>query len=213
MITKTTPQEIIICDTVAEFNSLSNIPDGIRVLCEETRKAYVVINSVPIDLVSGGGEQGIPGVDGSPGVDGQQGLPGSDGYTPIKDVDYFDGQNGDTGPQGVQGIPGNDGTQGIQGTKGDTGTAGAAGTPGTKGDTGNTGSPGTTDYTALSNKPDLSSLHAPGSDNQDLSTLVVKVTNKSLVTASLKFGLGFMNVTGVPTILTACCMGRVYNMS
>lgn len=44
-----------------------------------------------------------------------------------------------------------------------------------------TGVGGTTDYNQLSNKPDLSSLHEPESDNQDLSNLVVEETGKSLV--------------------------------
>jgi hypothetical protein len=31
-------------------------------------------------------------------------------------------------------------------------------------------------------------------------------------TASLKFGIGFMNTTGTPTIITAGCIGQAYNM-
>lgn len=40
-------------------------------------------------------------------------LVGRNGYTPIKDVDYFDGvkgDKGDRGDQGIQGLPGSDAT-------------------------------------------------------------------------------------------------------
>ena len=42
----------------------------------------------------------------------ERGLPGKDGYTPIKGIDYFDGEKG---------IQGEQGEQGIQGPKGDPG--------------------------------------------------------------------------------------------
>jgi len=85
------------------------------------------------------GPQGLPGADGADGAQGIQGLPGADGaqgpagaggYTPVKDVDYFDGA------QGPQGEPG------IQGPKGDPGADGAQGLP---------GEAGTTDHTLLAN--------------------------------------------------------------
>lgn len=56
---------------------------------------------------------------------------GRDGYTPIKGVDYFDGQMGLQGIQGVQGVPGNTGAQGIQGIQG---IRGDKGDPGSGGD-------------------------------------------------------------------------------
>lgn len=40
------------------------------------------------------GPQGIPGTVGTDGKDGAQGIPGAPGYTPIKGVDYFDGEPG-----------------------------------------------------------------------------------------------------------------------
>jgi len=55
MIIKTTPQEIIICDTIAEFNTLTNIPNGIRIICKENEKAFVRINSTLVDLTASGG--------------------------------------------------------------------------------------------------------------------------------------------------------------
>jgi len=50
-----------------------------------------------------------------------RGDKGNDGYTPIKDIDYFDGERGEKGEQGIQGI------QGIEGEKGDIGETGATG--------------------------------------------------------------------------------------
>ena len=73
---------------------------------------------------------------------GPRGLPGSDGYTPIKGIDYFDGEKGDKGDTGERGLRGNDGytpikgvdyfdgidgKQGIQGVQGDKGTDGVDG--------------------------------------------------------------------------------------
>lgn len=60
------------------------------------------------------------------------------------------GDKGDKGDQGIQGVQGDKGDQGIQGIQGDRGEKGE------KGDKGDKGDPGTTDYTQLTNKPDLS---------------------------------------------------------
>ena len=51
-------------------------------------------------------------LDGFQGTLGEylESLKGEDGYTPIKDVDYFDGDKGDKGDKGLQGIPGIDGS-------------------------------------------------------------------------------------------------------
>ena len=38
------------------------------------------------------------------------------------------------------------------------------------------------------------------------------VSSVAMNTASLKFGIGFMNTTGTPTIITAGCVGQAYNM-
>lgn len=40
---------------------------------------------------------------------GDTGEPGKDGYTPIKGICYFDGEDGLQGPQGIQGPAGNQG--------------------------------------------------------------------------------------------------------
>lgn len=81
-------------------------------------------------------------------------LEGEDGYTPIKNVDYFDGEKGDKGDpftyedfteeqlsslKGEKGDKGEQGIQGIQGVQGVQGIQGAKGDKGDKGDTGNSG--------------------------------------------------------------------------
>lgn len=97
-------------------------------------------------------------------------LNGQDGYTPIKNVDYFDGAKGDKGDkgntgdqgpkgdigntgakgekgdQGIQGIPGQQGEVGLKGDKGDKGDTGIQGPKGDKGDKGDTGNIGATPY-------------------------------------------------------------------
>lgn len=52
---------------------------------------------------------------------GADGQPGKDGYTPVKGVDYFDGE---PGKDGQDGQPGKDGKDGADGAKGDPGTPG-----------------------------------------------------------------------------------------
>lgn len=66
-------------------------------------------NSPWQDVVALVGPQGQPGKDGEQGPQGVQGEPGKDGYTPVKGVDYFDGEKGEQGIQGIQGEPGKDG--------------------------------------------------------------------------------------------------------
>ena len=73
------------------------------------------------------GDQGQDGQDGKPflytdftpeqldALKGNQGEKGADGYTPIKGVDYFDGERGERGEKGDQG------EQGIQGIQGEAG--------------------------------------------------------------------------------------------
>ena len=52
------------------------------------------------------------------------GKDGKDGYTPVKGVDYFDGEQGIPGDQGIQGEQGPQGEQGIQGIQGEKGEDG-----------------------------------------------------------------------------------------
>ena len=107
---------------------------------------------------------------------GPRGLPGKDGYTPIKGIDYFDGEKGDqgevgpkgdkgdVGPKGDKGDTGEQGTRGLQGPKGDPfvyddftptqleglkGPQGIQGPKGDKGDTGDQGPQGNDGYTPV----------------------------------------------------------------
>jgi hypothetical protein len=52
-----------------------------------------------VDIMDG--EKGDKGDTGSPGSKGDTGSPGKDGYTPVKGVDYFDGEDGAPGKNGV----------------------------------------------------------------------------------------------------------------
>ena len=96
-------------------------------------------------------------------------LKGQDGYTPVKDVDYFDGEKGEKGEQGPKGDKGDglefnwNGTQlgirvegeasyqyvNLKGAKGDTGSKGESGDDGrgivSIARTSGTGAAGTTD--------------------------------------------------------------------
>ena len=116
------------------------------------------------------GNEGAVGPQGPKGDPGEAGPKGNDGYTPVKGVDYFDGQPGDTGKAGngiastvlnadytltltftdgtsyitpsIRGEQGIQGIQGIQGLKGEKGDTGEQGAQGPKGDTGEKGDPG-----------------------------------------------------------------------
>ena len=64
----------------------------------------------------------LKGDKGSKGDKGDKGPKGDDGYTPVKGIDYFDGEKGekgDRGPQGERGPKGDKGDTGSQGLKGD----------------------------------------------------------------------------------------------
>jgi hypothetical protein len=87
------------------------------------------------------GIQGIQGIQGAKGIQGDTGVKGDAGYTPIKNTDYFDGEQGLKGDQGTQGIQGEQGPKGDQGIQGEQGIKGDQGD---KGDTGSTGSKGDT---------------------------------------------------------------------
>ena len=100
--------------------------------------------------VTAGGAQGPQG---PAGVKGDTGLTGATGAV---------GAKGDTGNTGAAGSQGIQGPAGAKGDTGDTGPAGAASTvagpTGPKGDTGDTGPAGTTNYSQLTNLPDLTVL-------------------------------------------------------
>lgn len=89
------------------------------------------------------GPKGDKGDKGDIGFTGNTGATGNDGYTPIKGVDYFDGDPGLDGYTPVKGIDYLDGEKGDKGDEGDKGDQGDASTvPGPKGDKGDTGDTG-----------------------------------------------------------------------
>lgn len=90
------------------------------------------------------GDKGDPGTAGKDGAPGKDGIRGKDGYTPIKGVDYFDGDKGEKGEKG---------DRGEQGVKGDRGE---------KGEQGIQGLPGTTVYSELSDKPIINGVTLEG---------------------------------------------------
>lgn len=75
------------------------------------------------------GPKGDKGATGATGPQGIQGPAGKDGYTPIKGIDYFDGEVGPQGPKGDKGDTGLTGATGSKGDKGATGDSGATFTP------------------------------------------------------------------------------------
>ena len=122
--------------------------------------------NVDVDLTGYATEEyvnaAIEQVELTPGPTGPKGEPGKDGvdgYTPVKGVDYFDGEQGPQGLIGPKGEPGPagedgytpvkgvdyfDGAPGAQGPKGDKGDTGAPGAQGEKGDRGEKGETGAT---------------------------------------------------------------------
>jgi hypothetical protein len=86
------PHPQIICDTIVERDSVPQRA-GIRVFCRETDTNYIL----------DGTWKAVAG--------GTPGPPGDDGYTPVKGVDYFDGEPGAPGQDSiVPGPPGADST-------------------------------------------------------------------------------------------------------
>lgn len=71
------------------------------------------------------------------GVDYFDGEDGQDGYTPVKGVDYFDGANGQDGYTPIKGVDYFDGEDGQDGQDGYTPVKGVDYFDGAKGDTGN----------------------------------------------------------------------------
>ncbi|MEI8113659.1 MAG: collagen-like protein, partial [Bacteroidia bacterium] len=103
--------------------------------------------SVPYALFAASDESevtgltGAPGTNGTDGINGAQGIQGSQGtagYSPIKNIDYFDGSAGANGIQGIQGAQGTAGyspVKNIDYFDGDSGSIGEKGNTGTNGKT------------------------------------------------------------------------------
>lgn len=71
-----------------------------------------------ITSASGTSSADLKGDKGDIGLSGANGKDGVDGYTPIKGVDYFDGEQGPQGEKGEQGLKGDDGEDGYTPVKG-----------------------------------------------------------------------------------------------
>lgn len=71
------------------------------------------------------------------GPQGKPGEPGKDGYTPIKGIDYFDGEPGKDGAPGEKGEPGYTPVKGVDYFDGEPGPQGEPGKDGEKGEPGN----------------------------------------------------------------------------
>ena len=81
---------------------------------------------------------------GAKGADGTNGKDGKDGITPVKGVDYFDGQKGADGVNGKDGVNGVDGQNGVNGKDGYTPVKGIDYTDGQNGVNGTNGVNGNT---------------------------------------------------------------------
>lgn len=108
------------------LNVLEN-SNQIPLSSEQIRVVEAVSPSVALERVSEGvtitvrdlhGEHSETVYDGSKGESGPKGEPGEPGYTPVKGVDYFDGQDGAPGKDGQDGQPGRDGQDGAPGQDG-----------------------------------------------------------------------------------------------
>lgn len=148
------------------------------------------------------GLQGIQGLDGPAGADST--VPGPPGYTPIKDVDYFDGA------QGPQGLPGADGAQGV---KGDTGDAGAdstvAGPQGIQGVAGETGPAGVGIPTGGTAGQVLAKVDATDYNSAWVDTATGSgLTNPMTTAGDIIIG----GVAGAPTRLAKGTNGQVLTM-
>ena len=72
-------------------------------------------NPEPINIKGQAGKDGKDGYTPVKGVDYFDGQSGKDGYTPVKGVDYFDGQDGQPGKDGATGKDGKDGYTPVKG--------------------------------------------------------------------------------------------------
>lgn len=93
------------------------------------------------------GADGYTPVKGVDYFDGEKGDKGDDGYTPVKGVDYFDGEKGDDGYTPVKGVDYFDGKNGYTPVKGVDYFDGEKGEKGDKGDDGYTPVKGVDYYT------------------------------------------------------------------
>ena len=111
------------------------------------------------------------------GKDGRDGVDGEDGYTPVKGIDYFDGEDGkaftydDFTPAQLDALKGE---KGDKGDKGDQGVRGLQGVQGEKGDKGNDGKDAVTDQTYSSTSKNAQSGVAVAQALNDAVEQIVK---------------------------------------
>lgn len=88
---------------VSNYKQLEDLPtiNGVKLLDNKTTEDLGIIEDVNAYI-----EEHKEELRGPQGLPGEQGLPGQDGYTPVKGVDYFDGEPGQPGESGPQGEPG-----------------------------------------------------------------------------------------------------------
>ena len=147
------------------------------------------IPSVSVDgVISWTNDQDLPNpepvnIKGVKGDKGDIGLSGKDGYTPIKGVDYFDGQPGKDGTNGTNGKDGMDGYTPVKGVDyfdGKDGKDGADGQPGADGKDGADGYTPIkgTDYFTETDKAEMVAdvlAEIPGNGG-GVETLIVHIT-------------------------------------
>ena len=137
------PQETNV--TISNENSI--------ILTEPQETSVVVQEENPIVEVNDNrGEKGLPGYTPIKGIDyfdGEQGPKGDDGYTPIKGVDYFDGEKGDDGYTPIKGVDYFDGQDGLPGLPGQDGYTPIKGVDYFDGQDGLPGLPGQDGYTPI----------------------------------------------------------------
>jgi len=78
--------------------TVENVVENVNVNITETVEQVTVEIKKAQD--GNDGYTPVKGVDYFDGQDGKDGSDGQDGYTPVKGVDYFDGEKGDKGDQG-----------------------------------------------------------------------------------------------------------------
>ena len=137
------------------------------------------------------GPQGPVGPKGDVGPAGPQGVQGEQGPAGVQGPKGPQGPTGPTGPQGVQGPAGPQGPQGPVGPTGPKGEQGPQGVPGGVDATyanediefSNDGPTGVTDYTLLSNKPQINGHTLTGNKtgaNLGLQNKILAGTNVSI---------------------------------
>ena len=154
------------------------------------------------------------------GKDGRDGVDGKDGYTPRKNVDYFDGKDGkaftyedftqeqllllkgEQGKQGERGFQGARGPQGMQGEKGDKGEQGYQGPIGPKGAKGDKGDKGDRGVDGYSPKKGVD--YYTDTEKENLVREITNTVNKDINNAldTIKDKAIYNNATGTQLTLT-----------